>query len=56
MVIDVCFLTVNCLDKEGVLCDADSFCFHRCCVPVHEKYVRDSSWVRNDNFVVIMNV
>ena len=36
--------------KGAVLCDA-GICYNdRCCIPVHEKCVRDSDWVKDDNF------
>ena len=56
IVICVCYLTVNYLDKEGVLCGTGIFYCHRCCIAVHKKCVRDYGWVRDDNLFLVMNV
>ena len=50
------YLTVECLDKVGILCDAGIVCCNHCFIPVHETYVRDSGWEKIKIRFVVMNV
>ena len=49
IVTSVYYLIVNSLDKGGIVCGTCSHFCHRCCILVHEKCVRDSGWVRDNN-------
>ena len=39
----------DCIDQNGNVCGAGSFCCDYCCIPLHKNCVRESSWVRNDS-------
>ena len=45
-----CCLMDNYLDRNSILCGVGSFCSEDCCIPIHDKCVRNSGWVKNNHF------
>ena len=43
------WLTVECLDKRGIVCGFGSVCCNHCFIPVHKKCARDSDREKDED-------